>query len=87
MPRRHNKFVKGHFYHLYNRGAKKQKIFYESENYLYLPKLVKKNMHKSDINVIAYCLMPNHFHFLLRVDGDGAFPIAFRILSTRMYRP
>ena len=70
MPGRYVKFVKGNFYHVYNRGANKQKIFLEADNYLYLLKLLKKNTEKYYLAVIAYCLMPNHYHFLLRVDGD-----------------
>lgn len=71
MPRRYIKFIEGHYYHVYNRGTNKQKIFYETENYLYLLKLLKKNTEKFTLTVIAYCLMPNHFHFLLRVDAGG----------------
>lgn len=71
MPRRETVFAEGHFYHIYNRGAQKQRIFYEAENYLYLLKLLKKNVAKHSITVIAYCLMPNHYHFLMRVDENG----------------
>ena len=70
MPRRFIKFVKGNYYHVYNRGADNQKIFYESENYLYFLRLLKKYSGEFQITVIAYCLMPNHFHLLLRVDGE-----------------
>jgi len=70
MPGRYLKFVKGNFYHVYNRGANKQKIFFETDNYLYLLKLLNKNTTKYCLTVIAYCLMPNHYHLLLRVDGE-----------------
>jgi len=46
-------FCKGHFYHIYNRGCNKQNIFFK-ESYI-----------KYGANVIAYCLMPNHYHFLI----------------------
>jgi len=71
MPRRETVFAEGHFYHIYNRGAQKQRIFYEAENYLYLLKLLKKNVAKYSITLIAYCLMPNHYHFLMRVEKNG----------------
>lgn len=70
MPRRFTKFVKGSYYHIYNRGAQKQKIFYESETYLYFLRLLKKYSSEFQITVVAYCLMPNHFHLLVRVDGE-----------------
>jgi len=70
LPRRFTKFVKGNYYHVYHRGADKQKIFYESENYLYFLRLLKKYSGEFQITVIAHCLMPNHFHLLVRVDGE-----------------
>jgi len=70
LPRRFTQFVKGNYYHVYHRGADKQKIFYESENYLYFLRLLKKYSGEFEIAVIAYCLMPNHFHLLVRVDGE-----------------
>lgn len=70
MPRRENKFSRGHYYHVYNRGANRERIFFSAENYFYLLKLAKKYCQKYQIAIIAYCLMPNHYHFLLRQDGE-----------------
>ena len=70
MPRRKNRFTTGHYYHIYNRGANRERIFFSKDNYLYLLKLLKKFQVKYDIAIIAYCLMPNHYHFLLRQDGE-----------------
>lgn len=70
MPRRVNNFAAGHYYHIYNRGAGQELIFYEPENYIYCLGLVKKYYRNYSISVIAYCLMPNHYHFLFRQDGD-----------------
>ena len=70
MAKRYVKFFEGRCYHIYNRGCNKDKIFYEEENYLYLLKKVKVYSSELDITVAAYCLMPNHFHFLLRQDSN-----------------
>ena len=70
MPKRSIKFIKGFYYHIYNRGLNKQRIFLETYNYLHFLKLLTKYTSHFEIKVIAYCLMPNHFHFLLRNDGD-----------------
>ncbi|MFQ5419579.1 MAG: transposase, partial [Anaerolineae bacterium] len=70
MPRRKNKFTTGHYYHIYNRGANRERIFFSKDNYLYFLKLLKKYSRKYQIAIIAYCLMPNHYHFLLRQDGE-----------------
>jgi REP element-mobilizing transposase RayT len=70
MPRRKIEFIQGHYYHIYNRGASRQSIFREDKNYLYLLRLLKKVTRACDVTVIAYCLLPNHYHWLLRQDGD-----------------
>jgi len=70
MPHRATQFAAGHYYHLYNRGAGRQPIFKEEENYLFLLRMVKKYVDQLHIAVIAYCFMPNHYHFLLRQDGE-----------------
>ena len=79
MAKRNVKFLKGKYFHIYNRGANKKKIFFEEENYIYLLKKLKHYSKKYEFSVIAYCLMPNHYHFVLRQDGDTALniPIAF----------
>jgi len=66
MPYRYAEFQAGEYYHVYHRGADKQKIFFESENYLYFLRLLKKYRDKFAMGIVAYCLMPNHFHFLLQ---------------------
>ena len=69
MPRRSTLFVPGGCYHIYNRGANRNSLFYDESNYLYVLSLLKKYAQQFQISVIAYCLMPNHYHWLLRQDG------------------
>ena len=70
MARRGIHFTRGEYYHIYNRGCNKENIFRARENYYYFLHLIKNNLGKFPASVIAYCLMPNHYHFLLRQDGD-----------------
>ena len=70
MPKRQVEFKQGGYYHLYNRGAGRQSIFREEKNYIYLLRLLKKVTAECQVAVIAYCLLPNHYHWLLRQGGD-----------------
>lgn len=63
-------FYKNTFHHLYNRGANKELIFFERENYFYFLKRMKYYCSKYGINILAYCLMPNHFHLFVRQTTD-----------------
>lgn len=72
MPRRTTPFAKGSYYHIYNRGAGRQAIIREERNYQYLIRLLGKVSAECAVTVIAYCLLPNHYHWLLRQNGDVA---------------
>ncbi len=59
----------GQFYHIYNRGNNRDNIFYRHENYLHF--LTKIAHYLPDfIDIYSYCLLPNHFHLLVRVKDD-----------------
>jgi len=59
----------GHYYHIYNRGNNREKLFYEPWNYTYFLDLYIKYIHPI-AETYAYCLMGNHFHFLVRMKED-----------------
>ena len=61
----------GQYNHIYNRGASRQKIFSNHENYIFLLRKIKKYLPDYDLDFITYCLMPNHYHFLIRVNADN----------------
>ena len=62
----------GHYYHVYNRGCNRQRIFANDGNYIFLLKRAKQFLADYSLSVIAYCLMPNHYHFLLRPEDDDS---------------
>ena len=70
MPYRRVPFAQKQYYHLYNRGVRRQPIFREEDNYLFALRLVKRYTREFSLRVIAYCLLPNHYHFLVRQDGE-----------------
>jgi putative transposase len=68
-------------YHIYNRGNNKQKIFFTRENYLFFLSKVRKNL-LAHFDILAYCLMPNHFHFLVFTKADIDNGKAIRSMAT-----
>jgi len=71
MPRRQRSLIPGHYYHLYNRGNNHQRIFFERENYLYFLRQFRYFVAAQTVQVVAYCLMPNHYHFLIYLREEG----------------
>ena len=86
----HRNFKPQHFYHIFNRGAHKNKVFLNKEDYqtftdilsYYInyptakfysykhltpnPYIKVPNLYIDSVRLVAYCLMPNHFHLLLK---------------------
>ncbi len=90
-------FVTGEYYHLYNRGNSKQIIFHDEQDHLYFINLlaivnseqrVKSGVNKivdpeeSIISIGAYCLMPNHFHILVKQEKDSGITMFMQKLLT-----
>jgi len=98
-------FAPGEYYHIYNRGVEKRKIFINKKDYerflflLYIcntkePTVVKNyrgltlaekfNLSKKDtlVEIGSYCLMPNHFHLLLREKTEGGISLFMQKLTT-----
>jgi REP element-mobilizing transposase RayT len=55
-------YFPGDLLHVYNRGNNKQQIFFNDDNYTFFLGKITKHV---SADIVAYCLMPNHFHFLL----------------------
>jgi putative transposase len=66
MPRRETPFIPNQYYHFYNRGNNRQAVFFERDNYLYFLKGIKKYV-RGYVDVLVYCLMPTHYHILVKV--------------------
>lgn len=66
------------YYHIYNHANGSENLFRTAENYrFFLEKWGKYIAPVAD--TYAYCLMPNHFHALIRIKGEEKLKIAFRI--------
>jgi putative transposase len=69
MPNIREKFLPVTFYHIYNHAVGSDNLFKEERNYPYFLRKYEKYLHPV-CDTYAYCLMPNHFHFLLRFKSD-----------------
>lgn len=65
-------WLPGHYYHIFNRGARRLTIFREPDNYHFVLYRVKEYSREFNLTIIAYCLMPNHYHFLVRQNGEDS---------------
>lgn len=118
MPARNSlkQYVKNGYYHLYNRGVEKRKIFQDEQDFAVflsylkeylLPKDQKKlneklsspnispkerdkvlkslrmNNFAEEITLLAYCLMPNHFHLFLKQKNAESIDRFMQSLATR----
>ena len=63
-------FQDGGLYHFYNHSIGNELLFRKGKDYLLFLHKFKQQATKYDSQVIAYCLMPNHFHFLIQQKGN-----------------
>ena len=55
------------YYHIFNRGINRQNIFFSERNYFYFLHLIDRFL-TDYISVLVYCLLPNHFHLIIKVN-------------------
>lgn len=103
-------YIEDGFYHLYNRGVEKRKIFLDDQDYKTFLKYLKiyldppldlparkvtireytfqapakplKN-YNGQVELLAYCLMPNHFHLLIKQKAKNSMELFMRSLATK----
>ena len=62
--------IAGNYYHIYNRGIDSYNLFKETDNYEYFLSLYDKYIFPV-ADTFAWVLMPNHFHFLIRLKEES----------------
>ena len=74
------------YYHFYNRGNNKENIFIEEDNYSYFLKLLVKYL-LPIANIYSFCLLPNHFHLIIRIKEDTFLPEKIKKGKTAIHQP
>ncbi len=72
-------------YHVMNRGAARQTIFNTRNDGHRFLALVDQGSERFEVSVLAYCLMTNHYHLLLRVP-DGVLSAFMHLVGSRYTR-
>ena len=62
--------ISNHLYHIYNQGNNQEKLFYTNDNYVYFLRKIRAEVLPYG-HILAWCLMPNHFHFLIGTDAKS----------------
>jgi len=114
MPQKNSikNYLADGYYHIYNRGVEKRKIFLDAQDYKVFLKYLKEYLSPTEkpenlktiftlqgasfkgiprqrknyltqINLHAFCLMPNHFHLLLKQSMDNSMEKFMRSMCTR----
>lgn len=96
-------FAPGEFYHIYNRGTDKRRVFCDTYDYRrFLALLYICNQNKRVeltkvgitnvfttirigeplVHIVAYCLMPNHFHLVFKENIEGGISLFMQKVTT-----
>jgi putative transposase len=71
MPRTARASQGGFCYHVLNRGNARRTVFHKAGDFAAFLKLLRQAGERTPMRLLAYCLMPNHFHLVLWPFADG----------------
>jgi len=71
MPRTARATVAGLCYHVINRGNNRARVFASSGDYRVFLELVSAVQIRIPLDLLAACLMPNHFHLVVVPHGHS----------------
>jgi len=78
--------VPGYPHHVTQRGARRMKTFFLDEDYQYYLDLVAYHKQKAGVAIWAYCLMPNHVHFVAVPEREDSLSCLFKMVHRHYSR-
>jgi putative transposase len=82
MPRRPRAFLRGQIFHVVNRGATRQRLFFESSDYRAFLRIVAAARAVHPVQLFAYCVMPNHWHLITGVRNPRQLSSFMHLMTT-----
>ncbi|HTU65384.1 MAG TPA: transposase [Steroidobacteraceae bacterium] len=86
MPRTRRFIYGGGCYHVINRGNKKARVFHQAADFDQFLAAIYLAQERLEVPILAMCLMPNHFHLVVRPKSDADFGRWTRWLFTAHVR-
>jgi len=73
-------------FHCLNRGNARGRIFEDERDYAAFEKILAQALSRIPLRLLAWCLMPNHWHLLLWPSADGQLPAFMHWLTVTHVR-
>ena len=73
-------------FHVLNRGNDRRALFEQGSDFAAFLRVMRETQERVDMRILAYCLMPNHWHLLLWPEEDGALAAFLQRLTTTHVR-
>ena len=86
MPRMPRLVVPGYPHHVTQRGNRRQKTFFNTADYQAYLELIAIAKPKAGCDIWAYCLMPNHVHFVIVPENEDSLALLFKEAHRRYTR-
>ena len=71
----------GHVYHVLNRANARLTIFEKDADYLAFERILSDVQDRVPMRILAWCLMPNHWHLILWPKQDGSLSDYIRLVT------
>ena len=81
MPRQPRAAPGGLVYHALNRAVARLPLFQKDGDYDAFERVLAEALHEHSTRILAYCVMPNHWHFVLWPRHDGELTAFLRWLT------
>jgi putative transposase len=81
MPRPSRYTPGGMVFHVLNRGVGRRTLFEKDADYRAFERVIEETLRTRPMRICAYCLMPNHWHFILWPTSDGDLPAFMQKLT------